>query len=364
MNDNNIRQAIADLGNKNGVDLGVPILKIQLAGNPSYELDESDILNLFSRYGKVIRIEVGRHRTAFIVFDDIITALFAQKSLNGQYVKQLDVTIYVNWSSNIEEEFLRTIEDNKQQQQMTSTGAPGIFNTDFASPKNFNNVVPSFSYNPAKFTCKYEIQIETDRDFKIARKIIGPKGCNMKKVIEICQYHLKRADMSYQSDFLKLRLRGRGSGFKEGPEQRESDEPLHLCVSSKYADVYNLACKLVEDLLAGLYKEYEGFCQKAGRPLSKPVQIKRSEVGTGNERKMSDDNGKATATPRSRQNSIDNQLCQGFTKAVNVAGGNSPDQASTTNSFSSLSDREINSSPPKQNVTVLCMEEVGFNKSP
>jgi RNA recognition motif-containing protein len=181
MNENNIRQAIAELGNKNGVDLGVPILKVQLTGNPSYELDESDILNLFSRYGKVIRIEVGRNRSAFIVFDDIITALFAQKSLNGQYVKQLDVTIYVNWSSNIEEEFLRTIEDNKQQ-QMSSNVAPGIFNTQsFASPKNFNNVVPTFSYNPAKFTCKYEVQIENDKDFKIARKIIGPKVKNSAK---------------------------------------------------------------------------------------------------------------------------------------------------------------------------------------
>lgn len=132
-------------------------------------------------------------------------------------------------------------------------------------------------------------------------------------------------------------------------------------MSSKYADVYNLACKLVEDLLGGLYKEYEGFCQKAGRPLSKPVQIKRSEVGT--ERKMSDDNKSTpSATPRSRQNSIDANLCQGFSKAVNVVNGNSPSgQGSTTNSLSSLSDREMNSSPPKQ---TLCMDEVSFNKSP
>ena len=31
---------------------------------------------------------------------------------------------------------------------------------------------------------------------------------------------IKRRDITQQSDFLKLRLRGRGSGFKEGPEQR------------------------------------------------------------------------------------------------------------------------------------------------
>jgi hypothetical protein len=29
-------------------------------------------------------------------------------------------------------------------------------------------------------------------------------------------------------DLVKLRLRGRGSGFKEGPRQEESGEPLHM----------------------------------------------------------------------------------------------------------------------------------------
>ena len=42
----------------------------------------------------------------------------------------------------------------------------------------------------------------------------------MKKIIELCQMQIKRRDITQQSDFLKLRLRGRGSGFKEGPEQR------------------------------------------------------------------------------------------------------------------------------------------------
>ena len=42
----------------------------------------------------------------------------------------------------------------------------------------------------------------------------------MKKIIEICQKKIKNPDIIFQPDFLKLRLRGRGSGFKEGPEQK------------------------------------------------------------------------------------------------------------------------------------------------
>ena len=50
-------------------------------------------------------------------------------------------------------------------------------------------------------------------------------------------------------DLLKLRLRGIGSGYKEGPDHKESQEPLHLCVSAKNMEVYNSACHHVEELL-------------------------------------------------------------------------------------------------------------------
>lgn len=68
----------------------------------------------------------------------------------------------------------------------------------------------------------------------MARRIIGAKGINMKKIIETAldQHSDKKASNSNEA--LKLRLRGRGSGYKEGPEQLESEEDLHLCISAKY----------------------------------------------------------------------------------------------------------------------------------
>ena len=45
-----------------------------------------------------------------------------------------------------------------------------------------------------------------------------------------------------RNDVVKLRLRGKGSGFKEGPKQEESKEPLHLCISSRFYDKYKMAC--------------------------------------------------------------------------------------------------------------------------
>ena len=70
-----------------------------------------------------------------------------------------------------------------------------------------------------KFTCRYEIQIENDKEFQVARKIIGSKGYNMKRIIDLC---LKEAtaEMRASVDAVKLRLRGRGSGYKEGPDKQ------------------------------------------------------------------------------------------------------------------------------------------------
>ena len=43
---------------------------------------------------------------------------------------------------------------------------------------------------------------------------------------------------------------------------KESFEPLHLCVSSKYPELYKVSCKYVEDLLNPIYEQYNEFCSK------------------------------------------------------------------------------------------------------
>ena len=60
-------------------------------------------------------------------------------------------------------------------------------------------------------------------------------------------------------DLVKLRLRGKGSGFKEGPNHQESNDPLHLCISSKYSEIYDKACELTENLIDGIYTQYYRF---------------------------------------------------------------------------------------------------------
>ncbi len=123
-----------------------------------------------------------------------------------------------------------------------------------------------------KYTCKYEILIQNDKDFQIARRLIGSKGCNMKNILEECKL-IDKNNNSNINDIIKLRLRGKGSGYKEGPQNKESDDPLHLCISAKNKEIMNKACECVNELLSKIYDDYKKHCFKNGiQPLNKIAQ--------------------------------------------------------------------------------------------
>jgi len=103
-----------------------------------------------------------------------------------------------------------------------------------------------------KFTCRFDVGITNEKTFQVARRIIGSKGANMKKI--------------FKETGAKLRLRGQGSGFLEGASQQESPEALHLCISAKKIDEYQNAVRKVEELLQGVYREYRGHCKQKDLP--------------------------------------------------------------------------------------------------
>ena len=64
----------------------------------------------------------------------------------------------------------------------------------------------------------------------------------------------------------RLRLRGQGSGYLEGPEQVESSDPMMLCVSAPGQEPYRRARGKAVDLLRWLYADFDEFCQGKGLP--------------------------------------------------------------------------------------------------
>lgn len=61
-------------------------------------------------------------------------------------------------------------------------------------------------------------------------------------------------------------------------DDQESDEPLHLCVSAKYLDIYSKACELVETLLTKIYADYKAH--NKGSPNSE-LTVKKIESFVG-----------------------------------------------------------------------------------
>jgi hypothetical protein len=105
----------------------------------------------------------------------------------------------------------------------------------------------------------------------------------MKRIIEECAYGFDPNISPYE--IVKLRLRGKGSGFKEGRNQEESEDPLNLCISSKYKEKYDYACAEMEILLLQVYDEYRQFYRykptnKRPSNYNTVLRIKKKETTT------------------------------------------------------------------------------------
>ncbi|CAE7270794.1 RE1 [Symbiodinium sp. KB8] len=110
-----------------------------------------------------------------------------------------------------------------------------------------------------KYTCRFFIGIDNDDKFKVAKRIIGANGSNMKEIVK------------KSGDVAKLRLRGKGSGFAERDTNEESPEPLQLCISCPTQHGYEIARTCVEDLLLNVYDEYEDYCEEHGLECEPPI---------------------------------------------------------------------------------------------
>mmetsp|Transcript_8706 Transcript_8706/g.15686 ORF Transcript_8706/g.15686 Transcript_8706/m.15686 type:complete len:497 (+) Transcript_8706:90-1580(+) len=265
-----------------------------------YQLTEEDLQKVFSRYGKVVKILVDESGgAAQITFSSYHEAQTVISDLDGKALNGLSGTLRIQW-----------VQDNSSlvsacspltssttaacgslpgavtpqaatysgwmPPQSTTAGlstswgttsilAPPVLDSAAQEPSqpagtdalNDDSVLSALGGSAGKgvrkYTCRFIIGIENDQEFQVARRIIGAKGSNMKKIVRTTD--------------AKLRLRGQGSGYFEGAGQKESPEPLQLCVSCTSADGYWSALSQVQDLLTNVYDDYKQFCSDRGLPV-------------------------------------------------------------------------------------------------
>ena len=142
---------------------------------------------------------------------------------------------------------------------------------------NMNNNLTQLTVNNnekgnIKYICKFYLQIESDKDFQVIKRVIGAKGCNLKRIIDYCS---KGPGGIYIPDAIKLKLKGVGSGYRE--KDGDKNEPLNLCVISKYQDKYKKACSFVIELIINIYEEYKRFCERKKKSPISNLNIQKVE---------------------------------------------------------------------------------------
>jgi hypothetical protein len=86
----------------------------------------------------------------------------------------------------------------------------------------------------------------------------------------------------------KIRLRGKGSGYKEGPKNEESKDPMELCISSLNMLSYMRCSQAIENLLLNVYYQYYLYqCNNASSEKNNTV----NNDNINNKKEIKDKNG-------------------------------------------------------------------------
>lgn len=151
----------------------------------------------------------------------------AKKALNGYTIAELGVQFILEFVDPATMKASTSpVGDLAASENLSYTGlgdqassSAMMFMKSSSKVKSLDQKTAASTAQSSKLTCRYDIQIDNDRDFQVAKKIIGSKGYNMKMIIDGTLAGT-RYDPLKENDLIKLRLRGKGSGFKEGPAKR------------------------------------------------------------------------------------------------------------------------------------------------
>ena len=243
----------------------------------SYRLTDDDLEKVFSRYGLVTSVQVTEDSSAVVSFALATDAARAMKELDGKRLSGVQATLRVSQLEEAVSSFQLPFASAEKQSLSTTESVPiaslsfqetppascysraAPFATPLSEPVSESPPLLPESSTLRKFTCRIDIPVENEKDFQVARRIIGQKGANMKKIVAA-------------SD-AKLRLRGRGSGYLEGFNRTECPEPLHMCVSCVSKSGYETAVKLVKELIESVMDEYRQWLKAKGEEISEDLNI-------------------------------------------------------------------------------------------
>jgi len=171
--------------------------------------------------------------------DEIMNATHSVVKIRGKYVDKVNTS---KEASSPNEKPLHLFITAENQQDLNAAIAKI---QDLIASKERKNIPLSPSGN---IIHKVFVGMENcESSFNLVSRILGPKGQFIKHIATTTN--------------VKVFLKGSGSGYTEGPEKKESTEPLHIFISGDMSSNVSHAISLAENLIAHVKQEYQLFSQ-------------------------------------------------------------------------------------------------------
>ena len=101
-----------------------------------------------------------------------------------------------------------------------------------------------------KYIARFPITMQDHQLFHLHQKLLGAKGCNFRKIVEICSKDTPIPERP--KDLIKIRI------------NILSNIETEIKVTSRIANKFHTACGLLYELITVIFEEYKRYCEIQG----------------------------------------------------------------------------------------------------
>lgn len=196
-------------------------------------LTSDEIKLMCEVFGSVNKLE-NNDKGYIVTFHHATDALVAKETINKITSEEIGCEISADWI--IEEEIIKVFE---------IIHTPDVF---VPIPRKTSSIAKSDPPECLKYIARFPITMHDAEGFHLREKVLGAKGCNFRKIVEICAKDFVVPERP--KDLVKIRI-------------LKGDE-FEVKLSSRYVGKFQTACGLLYELITVIFEEYKRYCEIQG----------------------------------------------------------------------------------------------------
>ena len=228
--DRNLKSKIKLYMQSQGLSLNAKMIEIKC--NQSI-LSLIQIQLMCEVFGLIEKIET-KEKSFLVTFVHSTDAMIAMNSFSDIKPEDLGCEFEAEWF--VPEEILRVFEIMPTPDVFVPINKKTTGNSKFEPPEAI------------KYLARFPISMIDPEGFHLYEKLLGAKGCNFRKIVEICAKDFVIPERP--KDLIKLKI-------KNGAE-------LEIKLTSRYSSKFNTACGLLYELITVVFEEYKRYCEIQG----------------------------------------------------------------------------------------------------